>query len=145
MESNRKYLLSVMTRADWVLIVCSLMIALLGIYATFMWDGWFVEASSARYAVVRVNNSVVKTIRLDENKGELVSISLGSDNEAVLEVDDGRIRVSDASHLCPLGYCARAGWINRVGEIIVCVPNKMVISIEGGSGVQSEALDGVVF
>jgi len=145
MEYGRKYLLSIMTPADWVLIMCLLAFALLGIYATFMWDGWFVEAGGTRHAVVRVEHGVVKNIRLDGNKKEIVRVPLGSDNEAILEVDEGKIRVSDESHHCPLGYCIRTGWVSRVGQSIVCVPNKMVISIEGGSGEPSEDLDGVVF
>ena len=144
MESGGKSIFSVMTRADWILIACSLMIAFFGIFMTFMWDGWFVKADSVRHAVIRMDNSVVKTIELDDRR-ELVKVSLGDGNEVVLEIDDGRIRVAPESGHCPLGHCIRTGWIHRFGQAIVCVPNKMVISIEGGSDVQSEALDGVVF
>jgi len=45
--------------------------------------------------------------------------------------------------VCPLHICSQTGWIERPGELIACVPNKLVITIEGGKKPPSDALDGV--
>ncbi len=44
-------------------------------------------------------------------------------------IKDGRVRVIEAP--CPLRLCMRRGWIRNKGEQIICVPNKVLIRIEG--------------
>ena len=46
---------------------------------------------------------------------------------AQLEVHDGRIRVREIA--CPQKLCQHRGWISRPGEMIVCVPNSILIEI----------------
>jgi hypothetical protein len=46
-----------------------------------------------------------------------------------IEVRDGRIRV--LSSPCSLKLCVKAGWIDRAGEMIVCLPNEVVIRLPG--------------
>jgi len=48
----------------------------------------------------------------------------------VLEVERGRIRVSKAD--CPDGICIRQGWRSGGLMPIVCLPNRMVVTFEGG-------------
>jgi hypothetical protein len=48
--------------------------------------------------------------------------------EMKIEVKDSRVRV--ASSDCPNQLCVNKGWIKTAGEIIVCVPNKVLIEIE---------------
>ena len=35
---------------------------------------------------------------------------------------------------CPDRVCVRSGYITKAGQSIVCVPNRLIISITGGSG-----------
>ena len=55
----------------------------------------------------------------------------------VIEIDDGSVHVHSSP--CPAKTCIKMGKKNRSGEIIVCVPNKVIIIIHGG---ESE-LDGI--
>lgn len=48
-----------------------------------------------------------------------------------LEVRDGRVRVLEST--CPHQVCVKTGWIDRPGQVIVCVPARMVITV-GRSG-----------
>ena len=48
----------------------------------------------------------------------------------VISVEPGRIRVSEAS--CPDHICMNTGWISDGVFPIVCLPNELVIQIEGG-------------
>ena len=50
-----------------------------------------------------------------------------------IEIKDGRVRMLEAS--CPNHLCIRQGWISLEGQSIVCLPNKVVVRIEGsGNG-----------
>ncbi|WP_324717394.1 Gx transporter family protein [Carboxydochorda subterranea] len=52
--------------------------------------------------------------------------------ELVLEVRDGRIRVKSST--CPHQVCVHTGWIDRPGQVIVCVPGRAVVAIERRAG-----------
>jgi hypothetical protein len=47
-----------------------------------------------------------------------------------LEVEHGRIRVSKAD--CPDGICIRQGWVSGGLLPIVCLPNRLVVTFDGG-------------
>lgn len=55
----------------------------------------------------------------------------------VVKVERGRICVSEAS--CPDHVCVNTGWITDGTIPIVCLPNELVIKVEGGA-----AMDGSV-
>ena len=48
-----------------------------------------------------------------------------------IEIAKGRVRVLDSP--CPYKLCVKAGAIGKAGELVVCVPNRVVVRIEGGS------------
>ena len=54
-----------------------------------------------------------------------------------VEVSEGKIRVCEAD--CPDQVCVRQGAVRYAGESIVCLPHKLVITIEGG---QTGGVDG---
>lgn len=39
------------------------------------------------------------------------------------------VRVKETA--CPHGDCAAAGWIDGPGEQIICLPNRLIVSLEG--------------
>ena len=49
----------------------------------------------------------------------------------VVSVERGRICVSDAT--CPDHVCMKTGWISDGAVPIVCLPNELVIKVEGGA------------
>ncbi len=52
--------------------------------------------------------------------------------EATLEYGHGKVRVLPMDHtVCPNEICWRTGWISSSGQSIVCVPNRMVITLQG--------------
>ena len=66
-------------------------------------------------------------------------IILLPNGEMKIEVKESRIRVAWSD--CPKQLCVNTGWIKTAGEIIVCVPNKVLIEIEA---TDLPALDAVV-
>ncbi|NLM37622.1 MAG: NusG domain II-containing protein [Firmicutes bacterium] len=60
---------------------------------------------------------------------------------ATIEMKDGAVRlVPTEDYFCPERICLRTGWIKQPGEAIICVPNKLVIRIEG----REDGLDAVI-
>ncbi|HHX10563.1 MAG TPA: NusG domain II-containing protein [Firmicutes bacterium] len=45
----------------------------------------------------------------------------------IVEVERGRVRV--LSSPCPEHICMNTGWISKPGQIIVCMPNQVVVRI----------------
>ncbi len=59
--------------------------------------------------------------------------------EMEIEVKESRVRVARSN--CPRQLCVNTGWIKTAGEVIACVPNKVLIEIEA---TDLPALDAVV-
>lgn len=55
--------------------------------------------------------------------------------DAEFEVKDGKIRLINAS--CPDKLCEKTGFIGSPGQSIICVPNKITVSVGGDSGKES--------
>lgn len=49
----------------------------------------------------------------------------------IVEISGGRVSVSESS--CKNQVCVRHGSISGPGQSIVCLPNRLVVSIEGGT------------
>ena len=63
------------------------------------------------------------------NGKRLVHIDLGSGKFIDITLDQNGVYVSDV--VCPDRICVKTGIIDKVGQSIVCLPNKVQIYIEG--------------
>ncbi len=88
-----------------------------------------------RSASVRVGHEVVRVLPLDE--GARLDVTGPAGVSQVL-VEDGRIRVLASP--CAQQVCVRRGWLRQVGDVAVCVPNRLVVRVEGEGG---PSFDGV--
>lgn len=52
--------------------------------------------------------------------------------DAEFEVKDGKIRLTNAS--CPDKICEKTGYIGSSAQSIICVPNKITVSVAGSDG-----------
>ena len=77
-------------------------------------------------AVVEINGTVVGEYPLGEN-GEF-TLNGGSN---VLVIENGEAYMSFSK--CPDHVCERTGKIRFVGESIVCLPNRVVVTIKGNA------------
>jgi hypothetical protein len=57
----------------------------------------------------------------------------GAHGDVRIQIKDGKVGVLFAE--CPNKICVRTGWRSRSGESIICVPNAVLIRIEGESNV----------
>lgn len=79
------------------------------------------------YAVVKINGEVVGRYSLNQD-GEY-SFNKGSN---IILIQDGYVMMKEAD--CPDKTCKQQGKINMQGQSIVCLPNKMIVTVEQEQG-----------
>lgn len=94
-------------------------------------DGW---------VVVSRDGVVEERLPLSEDTRLLLKDASG--NENLLVIEGGSVRLEDAD--CPDRLCVRQGAISRSGESIICLPHKLVITIEGRAETDSSAPDAML-
>ncbi len=107
---------------DLILVAALLVIAAAG----FILMNSFKQAGD--WAVVTVDGVETARFALSEDTGYVIAVGDGGN---ILVISDGEAMISDAS--CPDLICVHHRPISMVGETIVCLPNKVVISIEKSS------------
>jgi hypothetical protein len=109
-----------MTAGDAV-VLALLLVAGAGGLVTGVW-----RMSPGEMVVVEVNSIAVQTLSLRRPSRTSVA---GVRGELIVEVRDGRAAVVSAE--CPNHVCVRTGWRSRAGDVIVCVPNRVIVRIMG--------------
>ncbi len=81
---------------------------------------------AACYIHITVNNEPKKTIRLTPELQEDITISTEYGTNTV-QIEHGKISVTEAD--CPDHICVNSPAISKPGEIIACLPHKLLIEI----------------
>ncbi len=84
---------------------------------------------------VQVDGTVVTTLPLDSDTTYIIDGVDGGHNTLVIA--DGKACVTEAT--CPDGVCVRHRAIDKAGQSIICLPNKVVVQVIGESIVDAEA------
>ena len=107
---------------DWLLIAV-LLVAAAGIYVAIQ---YYQKVSTQNaVAVVTVDGVEYGRYPLSEDHTETIRFEDGSYNRfAIL---DGYVNMPEAS--CPDQICVHTGWIDQEHDMIVCMPNKVVVQI----------------
>ncbi|WP_193222246.1 NusG domain II-containing protein [Alkalilimnicola sp. S0819] len=103
------------------------LLALLAVIASYalLWG----EPGRATHASVWVAGEQRHRLALDQPGQWRVQGPLG---ESRIEVRDGRVRVTASPG--PRQICVRTGWLEQAGESAICLPNQVVVRVEGDGG-----------
>lgn len=114
-----------MTKGDKILIVVIILVSVISL--GFVKSGLF--KYNDKYISVQVNGEEYKKIYFDDSViGKTITIDTPYGHN-VLEIGDGEVRVIEAS--CPDKLDVLQGSISEPGEIIVCLPNRLIVEIKG--------------
>jgi len=80
-------------------------------------------------AVIEVDNQAVQTVLLDPNREKQVITVQGVRGDSIIEVDGQFVRMVDSA--CPDKVCVHMGRKSQPGDVITCIPNRVVIKIPG--------------
>ncbi len=110
------------------------------VVAVTAWAGALVVGSGSqgqgRWLVVEVRGSVEGSHSMSEARIIRVEGPLGV-TEIEISADGARVVRAP----CRNEICVRAGWIRRTGEVTVCIPNRVLLRLEGPRS--DSRLDGV--
>jgi hypothetical protein len=88
---------------------------------------WAAQRPAGARVVIERDGQVVFSAPLSEPRKARLSGPLG---ETVIEIEDGCVRV--ISSPCPTKACMGMGPASRCGDLLACVPNHLIVRIEGG-------------
>ena len=94
--------------------------------------------AAERFAVITDGDGNTHRISLSENGAYPITTSLGTN---VISVENGEAHMEEAD--CPGHDCIDQGAISSKGEIIVCLPHKLIVNIEDESDDSTIAIDGM--
>ena len=101
----------------------------------FLWRG-LTPAEAGGQVVVQ--KSGMEYARLSLAKDTDYQVYVGDELQMVVVIRDGIADVTEAS--CPDKLCVHQSNISKNGEMIVCLPNEILVTVEGG---QTNELDSI--
>ncbi len=112
------------TKGDKALIVSVIIIAFL----VLMGFKAFGFTDDKRYVLIEVDGSLHQKISIGANgPNSKITVPVANGKNTV-EIDKNRVRMLYAD--CPDKDCVNQSWISRPGQMIVCLPNRVIIKIE---------------
>ncbi|KOA20384.1 hypothetical protein CLHOM_12030 [Clostridium homopropionicum DSM 5847] len=99
--------------------------------------------SQSSRIVIKVDNKLEKSIPLNnQGKSKIYEFNFNK-NIGYVEVENGRVRMLEMNkEICPNAICSDTGWIDKGYQSIVCLPNNIVVTIEGN---KNESIDAWVY
>lgn len=88
------------------------------------------SSGEKKVAVVTVDGQEYASLPMDEDTEFLIKNKDGHTN--LLVIKDGEAYVAEAD--CSNQVCVNTGRIKEEGEVIVCLPHKVVVTIENNEG-----------
>ena len=110
-------------RNDLILVSCVVFAVLLVFFVIML--------TSRRGDVAVISCDGVEYARYDLNEDAEYVITSADGGTNTVVIKDGRVSVSYAT--CPDGICVKHRAISSTGQSIICLPNKLVITVERGS------------
>ena len=109
----------IMKKTDILIPLAVILVSLAG-FAAFK-----LNSGSAEEVLVTVNGHEVERYDLSSEVDTVIEGAAGFNNRLVIH--NGKASIVSAN--CPDGICVKSGEIKEDGEVIVCLPNRVVVEI----------------
>lgn len=104
-----------------------LLIFVLLLIAAVMGGFFLLQDSDHNIAALSIDGRYVELFDLKKEENQLIDLREKYDVPVILEIRDGAIRFRES--VCPDHLCENYGYISRVTETAVCMPNRTVLTI----------------
>lgn len=84
---------------------------------------------NSTYAEITIAGELYRNVPLSVHKGTEIIELESKYGKHVIEIKDNNIGVIDSD--CPDKICMNPSYINKPGESLVCLPNRVMIEIKG--------------
>ncbi len=102
--------------------------ALIIVAACGIWIRMALMQTDQTYGEVWVDGELYRQVRLTDDTEEIITLD-GRDSPVTIEIVGTQMRFVDSQ--CGDHTCELTGWISRVGQTAVCLPNRVSIKITG--------------
>lgn len=119
------------TKAELILVI-----VLIAIAVCFYLYLNFLSPSKGAKVQILVDGEVTKEYDLNSNQRVVIETENGGQN--MLVIDNGECYLDDAN--CPDKLCVKQGVISKSGQSIICLPHKVVITIEGADEAEVDTI-----
>jgi hypothetical protein len=111
------------------IIIAVILIAAVGFW---IYNSFVSNNTSVSNLIIEVNGSAYKKIPVNQLKKEqLIHIDLENNKHIDIKANETGTWIEDV--VCPDKLCQKTGIISKVGQNIVCLPNKVVIYYDGNA------------
>ncbi len=104
---------------DWLTILVSVL-AVLYLFQ-ILWTN-----EHAAKVQIRLGDKIYATYSLNQQREIHVHGKLG---DAVISIAQGKVRFAKSP--CTAQYCVHQGWLARVGQVAICIPNQISLELVG--------------
>lgn len=119
MNSGLKVSLSKPLLGDWLVIIASVVLVIF-LFKTL----WHNERASKLQ--IRQGDHIYATLSLNQNRTLDIHGPLGNSR---IVINQGQVRFEHSP--CPNQYCVHQGWLNRAGQVAICLPNQVSLELLG--------------
>ena len=114
------YILKKLKIPDFALVVLLIVSGLFSSYYIYS------NNNKDKKIIVELSGKVYGVYNLNSNR--IIDLK-GPQSRVKINIENGYVFVSESG--CPQKICKRMGRKNRINELIVCIPNRLIIRIEG--------------
>ncbi len=127
-----------LTKGDKVLVIVLIIFSLL--FAFYM--ATVNKNLEKKYVSIQINGEEINTIEFSKDIIGETYVLETEFGRNVLQFGDGEVKIIEAS--CPDQLCVKQGKIGQVGQLIVCLPNRLVVEIKANNA-GNDDIDNIVF
>ncbi len=118
-------------KRDIILIISLLLV---GVIALLIWH--FIYSVDGKFVSVEQRGNLIGTYPLNEDKEIEIEHRGQVVNKIIIE--DGYCYMENAE--CPDHLCIKQGKIEKIGQTIVCLPNKVVVTVISDSDTEYDSI-----
>lgn len=128
-DSQRKNKAYIKSKKTYILLWCILAVAVVIIIFNK------VTSKSGAFVEVSVDGQTTTVLPLNINTDYLIDGIEGSNH---LIIEDGVCFVEEAD--CPDKLCVKQGKIDKIGQSIICLPHRVVVTIKGDASKEIDSI-----
>lgn len=104
---------------DWLIVMLSVCLLVM------LWSH-SLPAGRAQKCQIRQGSQLIGTYDLQQERRVRIRGHMG---DSVIHIHQGKVRFEHAP--CHNQYCVQQGWLDRAGQVVLCLPNQISITLLG--------------
>lgn len=99
------------------------------------------KEKAAKEVIIVRDGEIIHKYKIDDTYERTIKLDFGNEHN-IVEIKDGKVTMTESN--CPDKVCIKTKPISKNGEMIVCLPHKLYVKIEGEEDDKQSDIDIVV-